>query len=270
MKPYSKDVQVHFKDIQLNIIRYINLAETDLKIAVAWFNNSIIFDCLINKLKEIKISLIISNDGNNYGNEINFQHFINKGGLLYLPYDNKLMHNKYLIIDNKIILTGSYNFTYGAERLNHENLIIIENNKSISDSYITNFDRLVNLSNIVSDFNHSINHNVELQSNLIAKPETELFLISPENLRDEDLIAYSIFEQYNLGKIKTEGRAIVKSIEDKLPFIQNNKLIFATCLALYSTGENKLADMYFEKIKNTTNKSFLQTLATFELKIDFI
>jgi phosphatidylserine/phosphatidylglycerophosphate/cardiolipin synthase-like enzyme len=33
------------------------------------------------------------------------------------------MHNKFGIIDNKIAITGSFNWTYSATKHNHENLV---------------------------------------------------------------------------------------------------------------------------------------------------
>lgn len=38
-----------------------------------------------------------------------------------------LMHDKVMIIDDRIVLTGSYNYTYRAENENDENLLIIHN-----------------------------------------------------------------------------------------------------------------------------------------------
>ena len=35
------------------------------------------------------------------------------------------MHNKVIIIDDRIVVTGSYNFTYFAENRNDENVLII-------------------------------------------------------------------------------------------------------------------------------------------------
>lgn len=37
-----------------------------------------------------------------------------------------LAHNKVIIIDNTILITGSYNFTKGAESRNAENLLILK------------------------------------------------------------------------------------------------------------------------------------------------
>jgi len=49
-----------------------------------------------------------------------------------------LMHNKFAVIDKKIVLSGSYNWTYEAEKENRENLIILPYIKGFSDE----FDRM--------------------------------------------------------------------------------------------------------------------------------
>jgi len=48
------------------------------------------------------------------------------------------MHNKYAIIDDRILITGSFNWTWQAVKSNQENLIIVEKDdlvKRYKDSY---------------------------------------------------------------------------------------------------------------------------------------
>jgi phosphatidylserine/phosphatidylglycerophosphate/cardiolipin synthase-like enzyme len=53
---------------------------------------------------------------------------------------NDFMHNKVMIIDDKVVITGSYNFSENAE-LNDENMLIIES-KSVAGAYGKYFDAL--------------------------------------------------------------------------------------------------------------------------------
>lgn len=41
------------------------------------------------------------------------------------------MHNKYLLIDDEIVLTGSFNWTHKAVNSNYENIVIIEDTKTV-------------------------------------------------------------------------------------------------------------------------------------------
>jgi phosphatidylserine/phosphatidylglycerophosphate/cardiolipin synthase-like enzyme len=54
------------------------------------------------------------------------------------PYN---MHHKVIVIDGRVVICGSYNFTRSAEERNDENLIIIKD-ESLADSYLIEFARL--------------------------------------------------------------------------------------------------------------------------------
>jgi phosphatidylserine/phosphatidylglycerophosphate/cardiolipin synthase-like enzyme len=56
------------------------------------------------------------------------------------------MHNKIFIIDEKIVVTGSYNFTAKANDDNSENSLIV-NNKEFTDRYIKEFNEIYSLAN---------------------------------------------------------------------------------------------------------------------------
>jgi phosphatidylserine/phosphatidylglycerophosphate/cardiolipin synthase-like enzyme len=49
-----------------------------------------------------------------------------------------IAHNKIMIIDGEIVITGSFNFTLSAEDKNAENLIIIRD-KALAEKYIKNW-----------------------------------------------------------------------------------------------------------------------------------
>jgi phosphatidylserine/phosphatidylglycerophosphate/cardiolipin synthase-like enzyme len=54
---------------------------------------------------------------------------------------NGLMHHKVIIIDEKIVITGSYNFTASAEEENDENVVIIFS-PSVARSYLQEFQHI--------------------------------------------------------------------------------------------------------------------------------
>ena len=51
------------------------------------------------------------------------------------------MHHKVFIIDEKIVITGSYNFTANAERRNDENVVILFD-EQIAQAYRDEFWRV--------------------------------------------------------------------------------------------------------------------------------
>ena len=57
-------------------------------------------------------------------------NFLKKNGVLVKIEDGKgLMHNKFCVIDDKTLITGSYNWTNSADLMNDENVVIIESEK---------------------------------------------------------------------------------------------------------------------------------------------
>ncbi|HNR88782.1 MAG TPA: phospholipase D-like domain-containing protein [Spirochaetota bacterium] len=58
-----------------------------------------------------------------------------------LDRNPRAMHHKVLIIDERLVITGSYNFSKNADRRNDENIIIIDN-PEIAAEYLAEYRRL--------------------------------------------------------------------------------------------------------------------------------
>jgi phosphatidylserine/phosphatidylglycerophosphate/cardiolipin synthase-like enzyme len=54
-----------------------------------------------------------------------FENFLKAGIDVRLDGNRNNMHHKIIIIDNEIVVTGSYNFSYNAENKNDENVLIL-------------------------------------------------------------------------------------------------------------------------------------------------
>lgn len=136
-----------FENIQSEIQVSLGKAKSCVLIAMAWFTNQSLLDSLLSLLdKGISVKMIILDDQINRNDAfgLDFSLFIDKGGILYLsePID-RLMHNKFCIIDNKIVITGSYNWTNYAEKRNYENILMTDS-ADIVESYINCFNYLIN------------------------------------------------------------------------------------------------------------------------------
>jgi phosphatidylserine/phosphatidylglycerophosphate/cardiolipin synthase-like enzyme len=53
-----------------------------------------------------------------------------------------IMHQKFAVIDRRVVFTGSYNWTVAAERYNHENLLYFRDAGPLADEYRREFLRL--------------------------------------------------------------------------------------------------------------------------------
>ncbi len=145
-------VNPYFNNIRQAIITTLGEATEEILVAVYWFTNQQLFNLLIDKLKEgKKVSLIIHNDYiNNREAGLNFQSFIDLGGQFFFSDAENPMHNKFCVIDNKILINGSYNWTYYAEDRNSENILIIKEEQETISAFRQEFLNLANILNKVN------------------------------------------------------------------------------------------------------------------------
>ncbi len=142
-----------FINIKDFIIECLINAKSKIRVAVAWFTNLELYSIILMLLqKGIQVDLIIIDDyinRNEYG--LDFNAFISMGGHLYLSTQAKNMHNKFCIIDNTKVITGSYNWTYYAEKRNWEN-IITSDDISIVNQYVNEFEDIKSQLSEVSNY----------------------------------------------------------------------------------------------------------------------
>lgn len=132
------------------------MSNFEISVAVAWFTHRDLFDALLLALdRGVKVSVILVEDIINCGpNGLDFSTFIAKGGLLRFMNTRKiLMHNKFCIFDKKVLVTGSYNWTYSAEARNAEN-IIVTNEKDVCTAFVGQFENMWNELPVVEKFFH--------------------------------------------------------------------------------------------------------------------
>jgi phosphatidylserine/phosphatidylglycerophosphate/cardiolipin synthase-like enzyme len=58
---------------------------------------------------------------------------------VWIDAQHAIAHNKIIIIDSKIVITGSFNFTRQAEHENAENLLILRHHRELVARYRANF-----------------------------------------------------------------------------------------------------------------------------------
>ncbi len=65
--------------------------------------------------------------------------FLDQGLAPLIDSHHAIAHNKVIIIDQKVLITGSYNFTNQAETENAENLVILKGHPELVRQYRQNF-----------------------------------------------------------------------------------------------------------------------------------
>jgi phosphatidylserine/phosphatidylglycerophosphate/cardiolipin synthase-like enzyme len=61
--------------------------------------------------------------------------FTNQGFDLRIDIKHAIFHDKVIIIDDKTVITGSFNFTKAAETKNAENLLVLHDNPELAKLY---------------------------------------------------------------------------------------------------------------------------------------
>ncbi len=125
------ETEAHFQDIQNNILNELDAARVSILVVMAWFTNETLATKLIEKYNEgLDVRVAIYDDGINRRHGVDLARIptkrikSSKGGI---------MHNKFCVIDNQIVITGSYNWSSNAEFKNEENISILRDNKTASD-----------------------------------------------------------------------------------------------------------------------------------------
>ena len=149
----ANDIQILFspqKNIDLIIIGKIQEAKKQISVAIFDLTSETITDSLIIAHKA-GVNVRVYNDKNPGPYEKPLLDKLRENGIEVKNaspefwHENttnsyfSIMHNKFIVIDDHTIITGSYNFTKNAEENNRENLVIIPN-KIITKKYYDQFN----------------------------------------------------------------------------------------------------------------------------------
>jgi len=109
---------------EAQIIWWINRANISIHVLIYSFTLDSISDALINAYNRgVDVKIVFERDQVTKYSE--YQKLKAAGVPVRNDTNPGLMHNKVMIIDGKIVLTGSFNWSVSAERRNNENLIVI-------------------------------------------------------------------------------------------------------------------------------------------------
>lgn len=111
---------------QKEIIKNINQAEAFINIAMYIFTDREIAIPLVKAQERgVKVRLYLDKDQVDYKYSQS-RFLVQKGIKTRVSSNNYIMHHKFAIIDNRLLLTGSYNWTFSANNRNDENLMVID------------------------------------------------------------------------------------------------------------------------------------------------
>ncbi|MBL4576545.1 MAG: hypothetical protein JKY51_10710 [Opitutaceae bacterium] len=140
--PDEVEVEIHFEDIQTQIIEQIRNAKFSIWIAVAWFTDKVLMTELYNKQKEgVNIRLIVIDDEINEKYGFKYENIFETKRVKPNGKYKNIMHHKFCVIDVKTVIHGSYNWTNKA-RWNKET-ISIDNGREIAEKFASEFIEMI-------------------------------------------------------------------------------------------------------------------------------
>jgi hypothetical protein len=164
------DIITNGTEIKLRILTEINKSQKSIFLAMAFFTDKDIANAIIEARKRnVFVDIILSS---NAQNEVVKQLFLDSNIKIHAfetGDERGMMHHKFCLIDNKITINGSYNYSYNASNNNVEN-IHVSDDYSIYKQFLTEFERLkynidnnlaVNLivkQNNIMDYNNKTGH----------------------------------------------------------------------------------------------------------------
>ena len=124
------------------LARLIKAAKVNVVVAAYAFSSKYLGNALSEALKRgVKVRIILDWDIARKAYSID-EWIAGEGiDLRFIDVKGGCLHHKFMIIDGKILMTGSYNFTNESEFRNHE-AAIFTNNKALIQSFAAEFDRI--------------------------------------------------------------------------------------------------------------------------------
>lgn len=126
------------------ITQQINSATFQLHICVFTISDDSITKSLLTAHKKgVSIKVITDNDKSlDIGSDI--KELAQSGIAVKMDNSPNHMHHKFMVADQRTLITGSYNWTLSAARYNHEN-ILVTREVNVVKSFAQQFDRLWNV-----------------------------------------------------------------------------------------------------------------------------
>lgn len=126
----------------IKVIKFVETAERSLDIAAFDVNLDQFVKVIVAKSGKIPVRVLVDRrqaQGDN--SEVDF--LIKSGVQVRYGKQRSLMHNKFIVVDGRIIETGSFNYTYNASKNNNENQIYLEQSE-IVERYKKRFEKIWN------------------------------------------------------------------------------------------------------------------------------
>ena len=144
-KDSGEDVGVYFcpeDNCSARIISAIGSAEESIDLAMYSFTLDSVAEALAGaERKGVRVRVLL--DYTQSANEFSVDEALEDAGVdVYRKNGYGLMHNKFMVIDSGLVVTGSFNYSRSGDTKNDENLVFIYN-ENAAEEYSREFAELV-------------------------------------------------------------------------------------------------------------------------------
>ncbi len=136
--PATGTIEVAFSPnngVTTTVVKALSEAQKTILVSAYSFTSKDIAEALLTAKKrgvEVNIILDKSQVSQKYSSST---FFSNQGFSLRIDIKHAIYHDKVMIIDGKMVITGSFNFTKAAETKNAENLLVLRDNPELAKLY---------------------------------------------------------------------------------------------------------------------------------------
>ena len=126
------------------VLKSINSAKKSICMATYSFTSKPISEAILAAKKRGVAVRVVSDEKANDRKYTAARFLANQGVNVRLNGNYAIMHNKFIVIDNQTLETGSFNYSAAAVNKNAENVIVLWNNPEVASKYAIECDRLFN------------------------------------------------------------------------------------------------------------------------------
>ena len=134
--------EVHFSpkgDCTDVVVRELKQARHEVLVLAYSFTSRPIAEALIDaKLRGVRVEIVLDKS-NEHDEHTDLHYFLEQGLPPLIDAEHAIAHNKVMLIDQRTLLTGSFNFTNQAEHENAENLLVLKGHPDLIRRYRDNF-----------------------------------------------------------------------------------------------------------------------------------
>lgn len=121
----------------------IDQAESEILVALYYFTDPILAEALIEaKERGVTVSVLLDRSQRK-GKSSQAGRLMDGGVAVAFDAKRRIMHHKFMVVDGRIVVTGSQNWTKSAETVNAENTLIFADSPELAARYKEEFMRLL-------------------------------------------------------------------------------------------------------------------------------